>query len=89
LREVSVDANEIGARYNATAQYTVKFRPNIEGRSGIVQLRWEDPDTHKVTEINGNFNTWDLAQSLEQADPRYQLAVIVAQYAELLRHSLL
>jgi hypothetical protein len=50
-------------------------------------LRWENPDTHQVTEINGNFNTWDLAESFEQADPRYQLAVIVAQYAELLRHS--
>jgi hypothetical protein len=50
-------------------------------------LRWEDPDTHEVTEINGNFNTWDLAQSFESVDPRYQLAVIVVQYAEMLRHS--
>ena len=32
-----------------------------------------------------NFNTWDLAQRFEDADPRYQLAVVVAQYAELLR----
>jgi hypothetical protein len=59
----------------------------VEGRIATVQLRWEDPDTHKVTEINGNFNTWNLAQSFEQADARYQLAVVVAQYAELLRHS--
>ena len=36
---------------------------------------------------NGNFNTWDLAQSFESTDPHYQLAVVVAQYAELLRHS--
>ncbi len=57
------------------------------GHSATVQLRWEDPDTHQVTEINGNFNTWDLAASFEQADPRYQLAVVVAQYAEMLRHS--
>ena len=63
------------------------FRPNADGRIATVQLRWEDPDTHQVTEINGNFNTWDLAESFEQADPRYQLAVVVAQYAELLRHS--
>ena len=40
-----------------------------------------------MTEINGNFNTWDLATSFEQTDHRYQLAVIVSQYAELLRHS--
>ena len=30
-----------------------------------------------------NLNTWDLAQRFEQADPCYQLAVVVAQYAEL------
>jgi hypothetical protein len=33
------------------------------------------------------FNTWDLSESFEKADPRYQLAVVVAQYAELLIHS--
>ena len=63
------------------------FRPNADGHIATVQLRWEDPDTHQVTEINGNFNTWDLAASFEQADPRYQLAVVVAQYAEVLRNS--
>jgi Ca-activated chloride channel family protein len=87
FRNDTVDAGEIGAGHSATALYAVTFRPNAEGRIATVQLRWEDPDTHKVTEINGNFNTWDLSQSFEQADPRYQLAVIVAQYADLLRHS--
>ena len=72
---------------SATALYAVTFRPNADGRIATVQLRWEDPDTHHVTEINGNFNTWDLVTSFEQADPRYQLAVVVSQYAELLRHS--
>ena len=55
--------------------------------SATVQLRWEDPDNHQVTEINGNFNTWDFAASFEEASPRYQLVVIVAQYADVLRHS--
>jgi len=87
FRNDAVDAGEIGAGHSATALYAVMFRPNTDGRIATVQLRWEDPDTHQVTEINGNFNTWDLAQSFESADPRYQLAVVVAQYAELLRHS--
>jgi Ca-activated chloride channel family protein len=87
FRNDTVDAGEIGAGHSATALYAVTFRPNADGRIATVQLRWEDPDTHEVTEINGNFNTWDLADSFESADPRYQLAVIVAQYAELLRHS--
>ncbi len=87
FRNDTVDAGEIGAGHSATALYAVMFRPNAEGRIATVQLRWEDPDTHKVTEINGNFNTWDLLGIFEQADPRYQLAVVVAQYAELLRRS--
>jgi Ca-activated chloride channel family protein len=87
FRDDTVDAGEIGAGHSATALYAVMFRPNAEGRIATVQLRWEDPDTHKVTEINGNFNTWDLSASFEQADPRYQMAVVVAQYAELLRRS--
>jgi hypothetical protein len=85
FRNDAVDAGEIG--HSATALYAVMFRPNANGRIATVQLRWEDPDTHEVTEINGNFNTWDLAESFEQADPRYQLAVVVAQYAEVLRNS--
>ena len=100
FRNDAVDAGEIGAGHSATALYAVTFRPNadgpalsgarsaiVEGRIATVQLRWEDPDTHQVTEINGNFNTWDLAQSFESAAPRYQLAVVVAQYAEVLRNS--
>jgi Ca-activated chloride channel family protein len=87
FRNDAVDAGEIGAGHSATALYAVMFRPNTEGRIATVQLRWEDPDTHQVTEINGNFNTWDLAASFENADPRYQLAVVVAQYADVLRHS--
>jgi len=67
--------------------YAVTIRPNADGRIATVQLRWEDPDTHQVTEINGNFNAWDLAASFEQADPRYQLVVVVAQYAEMLHRS--
>jgi hypothetical protein len=68
--------------------YAVQFQPGaLQGRVATVQLRWEDPQSHQVTEINGNFNTWDMASSFESAPPRYQLDVTVMQYAELLRHS--
>lgn len=87
FRNDYVDAGEIGAGHSVTALYAVMFRPGVQGRIATVQMRWEDPDTYEVIEINGNFNTWDLAASFEQADPRYQLAVLVAQYAELLRRS--
>jgi len=51
FRNDAVDAGEIGAGHSATALYAVMFRPNTKGRIATVQLRWEDPDTHKVTEI--------------------------------------
>jgi Ca-activated chloride channel family protein len=87
FRDNTVDAGEIGAGHSATAVYAVILRPGIEGRIGTVQLRWQDPDTYQVKEINGNFNTWDLEASYYDADPHYQLTVLVAQFAETLRHS--
>ncbi len=87
FRNDEVDAGEIGAGHSATALYAVILHPGAEGRIATVQLRWEDPDTHQVTEINGNYNTWDVINSFENASARYQLAVVVAQYAEILRQS--
>jgi hypothetical protein len=52
-----------------------------------VNLRWQDPDTRVVKEINGVFTTENLVRSFDDAPLNYQLAVIVSQYAELLRHS--
>jgi Ca-activated chloride channel family protein len=87
FRNDAVDAGEIGAGHSATAIYAVQFKPGAAGRIATVQLRWQDANTREVREINGNFNTWDLAQRFQDASPRYQLAVIVAQYAEILRNS--
>jgi len=87
FRDDQVDAGELGAGHSATALYAVTFNPGAEGRIATVQLRWENPDTRVVEEINGNFNTWDLNSSFESSDKYYQLAVVVAQYAELLRLS--
>ena len=70
-----------------TALYALQLRPGATGRLATMQLRWQDPQTFAVSEINGNVNTWDLAPAFEQASARYQLAVTVAQYAELLRRS--
>ncbi|MBN2547967.1 MAG: von Willebrand factor type A domain-containing protein [Anaerolineales bacterium] len=87
FRNDTVDAGEIGAGHSAVALYAVLLNPGAQGRIGTVQLRWKDPNNLQVIEINGNFNTWDLSPSFESADTRYQLAVTVAQYAELLRLS--
>jgi len=87
FRDDSVDAGEIGAGHTAIAIYKVRLVPGAEGRIATVQLRWQDADTREVREINGNFNTWDMYPSYEESDPYYQLAVLVAAYAEVLRAS--
>ena len=87
FRDDSVDAGEIGAGHSATALYAIQLKSGAEGRIATVQLRWKDPDTREVVEINGNYNTFDLESSIEDAPARYQLDVIVAQFAEVLRES--
>jgi Ca-activated chloride channel family protein len=87
FRNDAVDAGEIGAGHSVTALYAVIFNPGAQGRIATVQLRWQDPESLAVHEINGNYNTWDLSPTFESAAPRYQLVVVVTQYAELLRLS--
>lgn len=87
FRNDSVDAGEIGAGHSATAIYAVQLQPRAQGRIATVQLRWDDPDTGEVREINGNFNTWDLSNSFPETAPRYQLAILAGYYAEALRNS--
>lgn len=87
FRNDTVDAGEIGPGHTATAVYQVKLAHAAEGRIATVQLRWQDAETREVREINGNFNTWDLYNSYEESDPYYQTAVLVAQFAEILRAS--
>jgi len=87
FRDDSVDAGEIGAGMSAMALYEVELVPGAEGRIATVQLRWQDADTRETREMNGNFNSWDLAASFEDADPHYQLAVVVGAFAEVLRAS--
>ena len=87
FRQDTADGGEIGAGHTATAVYQVKLRPGAEGRIGTIQVRWQDADTREVKEINGNFNTWDLYPSFAEGDPHFQMAVLAAQFAEVLRAS--
>ena len=87
FRDDTVDAGEIGAGHNVTALYEVKLHPDAAGRIATVYLRWEDPDTREVTELNQDLNSSDMADSFGSAPPRFQWDVVVAEYAEILRGS--
>jgi Ca-activated chloride channel family protein len=87
FRNNAVDGGEIGAGHSVTALYAIQFWPEAEGRIATVSLRWQDPDTYQIREVNGNVNTWDLAPRFEQASAHFQFVVLMAEYAEILRHS--
>jgi Ca-activated chloride channel homolog len=87
FRDNSVDAGEIGAGNSVTALYEVKLYPEAYGRIATVYLRWEDPDTRAVTELSQDFYADQLAGDFREADVYFQRAVVVAEYAEILKHS--
>jgi Ca-activated chloride channel family protein len=87
FRDDSVDAGEIGAGHNVTALYEVKLLEEAQGEIATVFMRWQDPDTHEVNEISRTIATSGLAQSFEETSSSFKLAVMVAEFAEILRDS--
>ena len=87
FRNDEVDAGEIGANHSVTALYEIKLHENAEGPIGTIYVRHEDPDTGLVTEVSREFQQTELALAFEEASPRFQLAAVVAEYAEILRES--
>lgn len=92
FRNDAVDAGEIGLGHSVTALYEVKFHKEALERAASmpalnVYLRWEDPDSGEVDEINKMMMLSDIAAEFTDTSTRFQLAVVVAQYAEVLRNS--
>ena len=91
FRDDTVDAGEIGAGHSVTALYAVKLTEDAEEKPGQalanVYMRWEDPDWSEITEIEEVMLMGDLADSFEQTSDTFQLAVLVAEFAEILRES--
>ncbi len=87
FRDDTVDAGEIGADHSVTALYELKLREGATGVLSAIRIRYEDPDNRQVVEIEREFQRGDLALELEEASPRFQMAAVVAEYAEILRES--
>ena len=87
FRNDAVDAGEIGADHRVTALYELKLKEGSRGLLSAVRVRYEDQDTGEVIEISREFNRDDLVLNLEGASPRFQMAAVVAEYAEILRES--
>jgi len=91
FRNDTVDAGEVGAGHNVTALYEVKFNDNVaasaKSNALTVYVRYQDPETGKVREINQPFARSQFARSFDSTSPRFQLAASVTEYAEILRGS--
>ncbi|NTW09431.1 MAG: VWA domain-containing protein [Anaerolineaceae bacterium] len=87
FRDNRVDAGEIGAGHSVTALYEVKLHPETFGRIATVYLRWQDPDLRQVVEMSKDLTTEDMAYRFEDSSPYFQRAVVVAEYAEILKQS--
>ena len=87
FRNNSVDAGEIGAGHSVTALYEVKLFPEAYGRIATVSMRWQDPDTRQVVELANDFDASEMSNEFREANPYFQRAVIVAEYAEILKKS--
>ncbi|MFN8598491.1 MAG: DUF3520 domain-containing protein, partial [Anaerolineae bacterium] len=85
FRNNAVDAGEVGAGHSVTALYEVQFGGEGAGEALIARVRYEDPDTHAVTELSQSLQTADFQRDFNRTSPRFQLAAAVAQFAEILR----
>jgi Ca-activated chloride channel family protein len=87
FRDDTVDAGAVGAGHSVTALYEIKLHPEAGGRIATVYLRWQDPESGDVSEISHDLSSDDLAASFTAASPNFQWAVVVSEYAEVLRGS--
>ena len=87
FRNDTVDAGEVGAGHSVTALYEIKLHEDANGKLATVSIRHENPDTGNVTEVNRSISTDALKGSFEETTPTFQLAVSVAEFAEILRGS--
>lgn len=90
FRNDEVDAGEIGAGHSVTALYEIVLQEGVQAQQvtlATVYLRWQDPESGEVMEINRSLTLDAMAVAFADSDLNLQLAVTVAEYGEILRHS--
>ncbi len=91
FRDDSVDAGELGAGHQVTAIYEIELQRGVDiddrGDIGEVFLRWEDPDDGDVIEIDEDIDLRDVEADWDDTADDFQLATVVAVFAEVLREN--
>ena len=88
FRDDDVDAGEIGSDHSVTALYEVKLHEEPRGRDelAVLTLRYRPADQRKFRELTRTIRLSELS-NWESASPRFQLATLVAAFAERLKQS--
>ena len=87
FRDDTVDAGEVGAGHSVTALYELKLHDDATGGVGTVFVRYEDSDSAQIVETSQTLQRADLSSRFDDASTRFQLAAVVAEFAEILRNS--
>ncbi len=91
FRNNDVDAGEIGAGHQVTAIYEIELERGVDvgdrDELGEVRLRWEEPGTGEITEIQADIDLRMIQPDWDETSDSFQLAVVVATFAEVLRDS--
>ena len=87
FRDDTVDAGEVGAGHSVTALYELKLHDGASGSVGTVFVRYEDSDSGRIVETSQTLQRSDLLSRFDDASTSFQLAAVVAEFAEILRNS--
>ena len=91
FRNDDVDAGEIGAGHQVTAIYEIELERGVDiddrDEIGEVRLRWEEPGTGDITEIEEDIDLDVIEPNWTRTSDSFQLAVVVATFAEVMRDS--
>lgn len=85
FRDDTVDAGEVGSGQSVTALYEIRVQGNALDPLGMVRVRWMDPETGKVEELERPLLASEGHASFDAAPARFRLAAGVAEFADHLR----
>jgi Ca-activated chloride channel homolog len=85
FRNDKVDAGEVGAGHQVTALYEVELKPDAPGRLVTVRLRYREPDTKEVVELQESTGRAQVKAAWTEASPGWRLAASVAAFGEVLK----
>jgi len=88
FRDDKEDGGEIGSGHEVTALYEIKLQKEESSSNvGTIYIRYKDPDSDEVTEINRRISRSVFSNEFVKASMQFKLAAAAAEFAEILRKS--